>query len=389
MNLQPQRFTPPFATRATSPQGSIFTTLRYAALLATASALSACGGGSGAPTSDTAALQTSTQPALVSATPQTSTSPQTTTQPAQTSLTSATPTSTPTTTTPASSTGRGFPAGAPWASFYGSAGNVDIAKMAATFRIMDIDADPDLGNFTPAQIKQLQSNGQNKVLSYLNLGSCESFRGYWSKAPAGLLSCAANTSAQAGTYSGYSNEVWMNLGNPEYQRLVLEHIAPRLAAQGVDGFDFDNMEIVEHGTTTTNGPCDAACSQGGLDLIAKLRDKYPNLLFVMQNTVGDTTRLGRATGASGTVAYPSLLDGIAHEEVYKPTFDAYAETALTKWAGMNLTPGGKKFWIATLDYVGSCSNTAEAQSAFNSSRARGFSPSVSDASAGQQAVCYW
>jgi cysteinyl-tRNA synthetase len=261
--------------------------------------------------------------------------------------------------------------------------------MAATFRIMDIDADPDLGNFTPAQIKQLQSNGQNKVLSYLNLGSCENFRGYWSKVPAGLLSCAANTSAQAGTYSGYSNEVWMNLGNPEYQRLVLDYIAPRLAAQGVDGFYFDNMEIVEHGTNTTNGPCDAKCSQGGLDLIAKLRDKYPNLLFVMQNTVGDTTRLGRATGASGTVAYPSLLDGIAHEEVYKPTFDAYAETALTKWAGMNLTPGGQKFWIATLDYVGSCTNTAEAQSAFSSSRARGFSPSVSDASAGQQAVCYW
>jgi cysteinyl-tRNA synthetase len=381
MTIQPQRFTPPFATQTTSPGGSFFTTLRYAALLATASALSACGGGGGGgATSDTAALQTSTQPALVSATPQTSTSLQTTTQPAQTSLTTATPTST---------TGRGFPAGAPWASFYGSAGNVDIPKMAATFRIMDIDADPDLGNFTPAQIKQLQSNGQNKVLSYLNLGSCESFRGYWSKVPAGLLSCAANTSAQAGTYSGYSNEVWMNLGNPEYQRLVLDYIAPRLAAQGVDGFYFDNMEIVEHGTNTTNGPCDAKCSQGGLDLIAKLRDKYPNLLFVMQNAVSDTTRLGRATGASGTVAYPSLLDGIAHEEVYKPTFDAYAETALTKWAAMNLMPGGQKFWIATLDYVGSCTNTADAQSAFSSSRARGFSPSVSDASAGQQAVCYW
>ncbi|MCJ7798983.1 MAG: endo alpha-1,4 polygalactosaminidase [Polaromonas sp.] len=305
---------------------------------------------------------------------------QTTTPAAQPAMTTAAPTTT---------TGRGFPAGAPWASFYGSAGNVDIPKMATTFRIMDIDADPDLGNFTPAQIKQLQRNGQNKVLSYLNLGSCESFRGYWSKVPAGLLSCAANTSAQAGTYSGYSNEVWMNLGNPEYQRLVLDYIAPRLAAQGVDGFYFDNMEIVEHGTNTTNGPCDAKCSQGGLDLIAKLRDKYPNLLFVMQNTASDTTRLGRATGAAGTVAYPSLLDGIAHEEVYKPTVDAYAETALSKWAAMNLTPGGQKFWVATLDYVGNCTNTPDALSAFTSSRARGFSPSVSDASAGQQAVCYW
>ena len=254
---------------------------------------------------------------------------------------------------------------------------------------MDIDADPDMGNFTTTQIKQLQNGGKNKVLSYLNLGSCENFRGYWSNVPSGFLSCSANKAAQLGTYAGYSDEVWMNVGNPDYQNLVLNYLAPRLVAQGVDGFYFDNMEIVEHGTKTSNGPCDAQCSQGGLDLIAKLRDKYPTLLFVMQNATGDTTRLGRATGASATVAFPSLLDGIAHEEVYKPYYDQSAETELTKWAALNLMPGNQKFWISTLDYVSSCTNTAQAQPAFQSSRARGFSPSVSDSSAGQQTVCYW
>ena len=261
--------------------------------------------------------------------------------------------------------------------------------MAATFRIMDIDADPDMGNFTATQIKQLQSSGKNKVLSYLNLGSCENFRGYWSNVPAGFLSCSANKTAQLGAYSGYSNEVWMNVGNPDYQHLVLDYIVPRLVAQGVDGFYFDNMEIVEHGTNTSNGPCDTQCSQGGLDLIAKLRDKYPNMLFVLQNATGDTTRLGKATGASGTVAFPSLLDGIAHEQVYKPVYDSGVESELVNWSGMNLMPGGRKFWIATLDYVSSCTNTTAAQSAFQASRVRGFSPSVSDSSAGQQTVCYW
>lgn len=261
--------------------------------------------------------------------------------------------------------------------------------MAATYRIMDIDADPDMGNFTLAQIKTLQNGGQNKVLSYLNLGSCENFRGYWSTVPSGLLSCSANKAAQRGTYGGYADEVWMNMGDPEYQRLVLEYIAPRLVARGVDGFYFDNMEILEHGTNTTNGPCDAACSQGGLNLIAKLRDKYPNLLFVMQNATSDVTRLGKATGANGTVAYPSLLDGIAHEEVYKPRYDSEAETQMVNWSAMNLSPGGRKFFIGTLDYVGSCGNLTDATSAFRSSRARGFSPSVSDASASQQTVCYW
>jgi cysteinyl-tRNA synthetase len=261
--------------------------------------------------------------------------------------------------------------------------------MAATFRIMDIDADPDMGNFTAPQIKQLQNGGANKVLSYLNLGSCENFRGYWSTVPAGFLSCSANTAAQLGKYSGYSNEVWMNVGNADYQNLVINYIVPRLVAQGVDGFYFDNMEIVEHGTNTKNGPCDAQCSQGGLNLIAKLRDRYPNMLFVLQNATSNTTRLGRAIGASGTVAFPGLLDGIAHEEVYKPTFDSGVESELVNWSGMNLTAGGSKFWIGTLDYVGKCTNTTDAQSAFLSSRARGFSPSVSDSSAGQQTVCYW
>ena len=315
----------------------------------------------------------------------------TTTPTTTTPTTTATPTTTTTTIapTPTPTTGRGFLDAGPWTSFYGNASQVDLTKMAATFRIMDIDADPDMGNFTATQIKQLQSSGKNKVLSYLNLGSCENFRGYWSNVPAGFLSCSANQAAQLGAYSGYSNEVWMNVGNPDYQHLVLDYIVPRLVAQGVDGFYFDNMEIVEHGTNTSNGPCDAQCSQGGLDLIAKLRDKYPNMLFVLQNATGNTTRLGKATGASGTVAFTSLLDGIAHEEVYKPVYDSGVESELVNWSGMNLMPGGRKFWIATLDYVSSCTNTTAAQSAFQASRVRGFSPSVSDSSAGQQTVCYW
>lgn len=285
--------------------------------------------------------------------------------------------------------GRGFAVAGPWTSFYGPAGSVDLARMASTFRIFDIEADPDTGNFTPAQIKQLQNGGQNKVLTYFNLGSCENFRSYWNRVPVGVLSCSANKAAQLGPYDGFPDEVWMDVGNADYQALVLNYIAPRLVAQGIDGFYFDNMEIVEHGTNTTNGPCNAQCSQGGLNLIAKLRDKYPNMLFVLQNAAGNTTRLGTATRAAGAVPVPSLFDGLAHEEVYKPTFDSAVESQLINWSGMNLTPGGRPFWVATLDYVGRCSNTTDAQSAFQSSRARGFSPSVSDASAGQQTVCYW
>lgn len=196
-------------------------------------------------------------------------------------------------TVPVAPPGRGFPATAPWVSFYGNAGQMgDLDAVARTFRIINIDADPDAATFTTADIARLKHNGQNRVISYLNLGSCETYRSYWSTAPAGLLSCGATFAAQRGSYQGSPDEVWMDVGNAEYQALVLNHIAPRLAARGVNGVLFDNFEIVEHGTGTTNGPCDISCRQGGLELVRRLRLKYPALLFVMQNATGDVTRLG-------------------------------------------------------------------------------------------------
>jgi cysteinyl-tRNA synthetase len=259
----------------------------------------------------------------------------------------------------------------------------DLGKVASTFRIIDLDADPDSGSFTDAQLKQLGAQG-SKVLSYLNLGSCESFRSYWRSAP-GYVSCSANTRAQLGPYAGYPNETWMNVGDKDYQSLIVGFVAPRLAARGVDGFYLDNLEIIDHGVNTSNGPCDPACAQGGLDLVRRLREAFPDKLLVMQNATGSVAR----SGTTGGVSFPSLLDGVAHEEVYAPSYDDGAEADLVAWQGLGLMPGGHPFWVATLDYVGSCTNTTDAQAAFTKSRAHGFSPSASDESGKQQVVCFW
>src|SRR6185503_5885630 len=77
-----------------------------------------------------------------------------------------------------SSGNRGFPDPGPWVSFYGGAQGVDLAAVAATFRIINIDADPDTGNFTDAEIQTMRAGGKNRVISYLNVGSCEKFRSY-------------------------------------------------------------------------------------------------------------------------------------------------------------------------------------------------------------------
>ncbi len=277
-------------------------------------------------------------------------------------------------------------AGTPWMLYQGTdAGIGSFTTIASTFHDMVLDLDPDLGNFTTTEVATLKNGGSNLVLSYLDVGSCESFRSYWSTVPTGYVSCSANTAAQIGPYSGYSNETWMNPSNTDYQHLIVDYVAPRLVAQGADGFYLDNLEIVEHGTSTTNGPCDATCAQGGLDLVRLLREKYPSLVIVMQNATSDVTRLGKTNG----VAFSSLLDGVAHESVYAPSYDATAEAQLLAWQSLNLTPNGHPFWIGTLDYVGSCTQTAAAKADYASSRAKNFVPYASDASSGLKVVCDW
>ena len=288
-------------------------------------------------------------------------------------------------TPPAVVSPRGIAVPGPWVAYYNTAAAADLPRMASTFRLMVLDLDPGLNNFTSAQVTQLKSGGNNRVLSYLNVGACENFRSYWSTAPAGFVSCNANTAAKRGAYSGFPNEVWMSPGNADYQKLILDYVAPRLVAVGADGFYLDNMEIVQHSATAANGPCDAACSEGGLDLVRKLREKYPDLTIVMQNALEDVTLLG----TTGGVRFASLLDGVAGEGVLAPTYSAYNDNRLGLWRDIGLRPGGQAFWVGTLDYVGSCTNLAAANSVMATSRARGFSPYVSDSTFGLQDICYW
>jgi cysteinyl-tRNA synthetase len=264
----------------------------------------------------------------------------------------------------------------------------DLDRVARVFRIINIDADPgdDGGNFSTAQIRILKGGGNNRVLSYLNIGSCERFRTYWSTAPAGIVPCGANREAWLGRYEGYPDETWMNPANAAYDRLVLEHVAPRLAARGVDGFYLDNLEVVEHSDPTKEGACSSQCRQGGLDLVRKLRQLFPEMLIVMQNATGDVTRLG----SSGGVAFSTLLDGVVHEEVYGPTPDPIAERQLLLWRQLQVSSRmDHPIFIGVEDYVGSCSNQNAARAVYARSRTHGFSPYASDASGSQKVVCFW
>jgi cysteinyl-tRNA synthetase len=289
---------------------------------------------------------------------------------------------------PAQSGARGFPATSPWLAFYDTAEALgDLTAIANKFRIINIDVDPGLGNYTKEQVTTLKGNGRNRVLSYFNLGACEDFRVYWNTVPSGFLSCSANKAAQLGAYEGWPNEMWMNLGNADYQHLVVDHMAPNLASLGIDGFYLDNLDIVDHGTNTSNGPCDAACVQGALDVVRMLREKYPDMLFVMQNAVGENT----LEGVTGGVAFPQLLDGVVGENTFTPlpNGDRSLLADLLLWQALDLKPGGHPFWIGTVEYLPSCSDTNIAK-VVQSGASQGFTTYVGLDSDGLSSVCpYW
>ncbi len=281
---------------------------------------------------------------------------------------------------------RGFPSAGPWVSFYGGAAGVDLAKVASVFRIINIDVDPGGGSFTDADIAVLRAGGRNRVISYLDVGSCEDSRSYWMTDPPGHESCVSS-GALTTAYAGYPHEKWANLSSAAYRDLIVNYVAPRLAARGIDGFFLDNLEVVEHGAAAAEGPCDAACAQGGLDLVWELRQRFPDLLVVMQNATGDVTRKGTTHG----VAYPSLLDGISHEEVYTAGADPTSRSEMLAWKGMGLTVNGLPFWLGAEDYVGSCSAPAKPEEASiaQEATADGLSSYVTDASGAQTAPCFW
>jgi len=284
--------------------------------------------------------------------------------------------------------GRRVRANAPWLSFYGSAEQMgDLQSVAETFRLINIDADPDIANFTPAQIRTLKAGGRNTVITYLNIGSCERSRRYWSRAPAGFIPCGGNRAAQIGPYRGFPDEVWMNPANPDYQRLIVEHVAAQLAATGVDGFFLDNMEIVEHGATGngTGAPCNRACAAGALAVVARLRRAFPEFVFIMQNATSAATREAVVNG----VPFPRLLDGVSREEVYTPRYDRDAEAELLAWKNLGPAASGAPLSITTLDYVGNCSDRRRALRVYTRSRSNGFSPYVTISSADQNTVCHW
>ncbi|MFM0349893.1 endo alpha-1,4 polygalactosaminidase [Paraburkholderia sp. RL17-347-BIC-D] len=356
-----------------------------AAIVASCSLLAACGGGGSGTGGTNGTTVSSTSSATGSATNSSNagnSGNSTGSTNSSGSGNSSTNTNSGSSTTPTISTARALPASPVWAVYYGQGSAISIAHAAATFKLIVIDADPGNGTpaFSAAQIAALKANGA-KVLSYLNFGACEKSRTYWNTVPSGFMSCGANTSAQVSRYSGFQ-EYWMNPANADYQNLIVNYVAPRLAATGVDGFMLDNFEIVGHGANASTAPCDAACAQGGLDLVKRLRDRYPDLAMVPN--AAPVQAIG---GTTGGVSFPWLIDGVIAEQVFLPSTSTSVVQLLKSWQSTEQNLGRSAFFVGSLDYTSSCTATSTAQTAWTAAQQTGFSPSISTVSL--DSICWW
>lgn len=91
-----------------------------------------------------------------------------------------------------------------------------------------IDADM----FSKEEIEQLHQAGNDRVYSYLNIGSIETFRDCYLEFKDMTL----------GDYENWPEEQWMNVSKPQW-RVYLRTKAEELVDKGVDGFFLDNADI--------------------------------------------------------------------------------------------------------------------------------------------------
>jgi cysteinyl-tRNA synthetase len=211
----------------------------------------------------------------------------------------------------------------------------------------------------------------------------------------------------AAPYAGWSHEYWANPANLDYQNLIVNYVAPKIAAMGFNGFFLDNVELLEH-TSSDSGKCDAACKQGGYDMLARLRKKYPNFVIIENNATMLTTMNAQVlqdpdNAQSQRVRFIDLLDGVYAEDIYSDPIPDTASAEVISSHPQPRDPAAPNarldalkaiksafpyIWIGAEDFVEQCTPAYASQSNSYSGYAQrdGLNLYVSTLS---QILCFW
>lgn len=112
---------------------------------------------------------------------------------------------------------------------YGVFLNADASslKQLKNYDLIVIDAQ----YFTKGDIELLHQNG-TKVYTYLNIGSIENFREYYT----------TYEKLTIGRYEHWDEEKWVDVADPDWQKFI-EQLSQELFEKGVDGFFIDNCDV--------------------------------------------------------------------------------------------------------------------------------------------------
>ena len=112
---------------------------------------------------------------------------------------------------------------------YGVFLNADASslKQLKNYDLIVIDAQ----YFTKGDIELLHQNG-TKVYTYLNIGSIENFREYYT----------SYEKLTIGRYEHWDEEKWVDVADPDWQKFI-EQLSQELFEKGVDGFFIDNCDV--------------------------------------------------------------------------------------------------------------------------------------------------
>ena len=86
--------------------------------------------------------------------------------------------------------------------------------------------------FSKEEILKLKKH-KIKVYSYINIGSIEKFRPYYSKFKHLAL----------GHYENWDEERWINVADNSWQNFISNKLAPQLLNKGISGFFVDNCDV--------------------------------------------------------------------------------------------------------------------------------------------------
>ena len=211
-----------------------------------------------------------------------------------------------------------------WAVFYGS----KLPTNAPTYDlyIFSNTSHPDLQN--------LKSSGK-KVVGYLNIGEIRQEDSLFGRARRDSLLIDKN--------QNWPGSFRIKIGSNKWHKLIIDEMLPEILSRGFEGVFLDTVDTAEY--LEEEKKLSGQVS-GAVELIKKIRNKFPNLIIILNNGLFLTDRVG------------STIDALVVEDVYS-LYDFKEKKyrlASQEWTQKRLIPlkaFQKKFKkpVLSLDYL--------------------------------------